>query len=267
MDRPLVLAYHAISSAWETPLAVREEEIRRQLTLLKRRGYQGFTFHQAELLRRERRLPPRAVVVTFDDGFASVLKARPILAQLGYPATVFVVAGFVEGRRMLSWPGMEEGPPEERVSLSWDELRELTQAGWEIGAHTMSHPLLSRLDDAAVDRELVQSRHLLSQRLGRCTTMAYPYGVADDRVARRVQVAGYTAACALVHSHRIDEPYCRPRVNLARGDSGPRLALKLSTQYRRLRRTRLADWSDRVRIARGSWLPTSHNVRAPYGGP
>jgi peptidoglycan/xylan/chitin deacetylase (PgdA/CDA1 family) len=259
MDRPLVLAYHAISSAWETPLAVREEEIRRQLTLLKRRGYQGFTFHQAELLRRERRLPPRAVVVTFDDGFASVLKARPILAQLRYPATVFVVAGFVEGRRMLSWPGMEEGPPEERVSLSWDELLELTQAGWEIGAHTMSHPLLSCLDDAAVDRELIQSRQLISRRLGGCISLAYPYGVADDRVAGRAQAAGYAAACVLRHSHRIDDPYRRPRVNLARGDGTFRLALKFSTRYLRLRRTRLAEWSDTARTARCSWLPTSYN--------
>ena len=255
MNRPLVLAYHAISSAWETPLAVREEELRRQLTLLARRGYEGFTLQEAERLRREGRLPRRAVVVTFDDGFASVLKARPILAALGYPATVFVVAAFVERADTLSWPGMDDGPAAERIPLSWDELRELAQAGWEVGSHTMSHPLLTGLDDASVDDELVESRRLVSRRLGGCTTLAYPYGVADERVARRAQAAGYTAGCVLVHSHRVDEPYRRPRVNLARGDGGIRLALKLSTRYLRLRRTRLADWSDRVRIARGSWLP------------
>jgi peptidoglycan/xylan/chitin deacetylase (PgdA/CDA1 family) len=257
MERPLILAYHAISASWENSLAVREEELLHHLTLLKRRGYEGLTFAQSELLRRQRRLPRRPLVITFDDGFASVLNARRIVAAAGYPATVFVVARSVELGKPLSWPGLGQASQDELAPLSWNDLESLVGAGWEVGSHTMSHPLLTRLQGQALERELAESRRIIARHVGSCETVAYPYGIADERVAQSAQAAGYTAGCVLVHSHRVDEPYRRPRVNIARGDSGLRLTLKLSPYYARLRRTRLAEVSDRVRIAsgRGEWIP------------
>src|SRR5919108_230023 len=89
--RPLLLAYHAIG-AWSPALAIPEQALRAQLSLLRRRGYVGFTAAEAERRRQDGTLAARAVVVTFDDGFRSVLRARPILEEIGFPATVFAGA-------------------------------------------------------------------------------------------------------------------------------------------------------------------------------
>jgi peptidoglycan/xylan/chitin deacetylase (PgdA/CDA1 family) len=262
-QRPLILGYHAVSSTWGSSLAVREEELRRHLVVLRERGYEGYTFRQAEVLRQLKQLPPRTVVITFDDGFASVMDAAPILGEAGYPATVFVVGDFVEHERALGWPGLEDVPRRERSPLSWGDLASLIAIGWEVGSHTMTHPLLTELEPAELRNEIVASKELITERLDSCDTLAYPYGIADAGVARHVREAGYTAACVLMHSHRVDEPHRRPRVNISRGDEGVRLALKLSSHYARLRRSRLADATDRIRIRRGGLVPAGRAPSVP----
>jgi peptidoglycan/xylan/chitin deacetylase (PgdA/CDA1 family) len=255
-ESPLILGYHAVSAGWESPLAVTEEALFRQLACLRKRGYEGFTFAESERLRRRGRLPARSVVVTFDDGFASVLKACPILAEVGYPATVFVVAEFTQLGKPLRWPGLDGVVLEELAPLSWADLESLVDAGWEVGSHTMSHPLLTLLEDKMVAAELEESRRVITQRVGTCETLAYPYGIADARVAAHARAAGYLGACVLLHSHRVDEAHRRARVFIARRDRRLRLALKLSPSVRKLRHSPVTQVVDRLRIATGDWVPT-----------
>jgi peptidoglycan/xylan/chitin deacetylase (PgdA/CDA1 family) len=248
-----VLGYHAISEGWPVNLAVPERELSAQLEILQRRGYVGFTFAEAERRRLAGTLPPRSVTITFDDGYASVLAARESLARVGFPGTVFVVTRFVETGEPLEFPGIDQWRsthPEELASLTWQELELLRAEGWEIGSHTVSHALLPAVDDELLEYELVESRRTIESVLGTCETLAYPYGVADERVASAADRAGYLAACTLVHSHRRDEPLRRPRVAIARGDAGFRLAVKLSPRYLVVRRSRLGDAVDRIRHAR-----------------
>src|SRR5947199_10794477 len=89
--RPLILAYHAVSSTWDSPLAVSEEALEHQAAHLHRRGYRGLTMAEAERLRTGGGLPPRSVVFTFDDGYRSTLRAAEILERHGYPGTIFAV--------------------------------------------------------------------------------------------------------------------------------------------------------------------------------
>ena len=77
--------------------------------------------------------------------------------------------------------------------MSWDEVRSLQRMGWTIGSHTMTHPILSRLDEQALRTELVGSKHRIEQETGRdCVSLVYPNGgvqdVTDDvfRVGREV---------------------------------------------------------------------------------
>src|ERR671923_78411 len=225
--RPLLLAYHAIG-AWSPALAIPEQALRAQLSLLRRRGYVGFTAAEAERRRQDGTLAARAVVVTFDDGFRSVLRARPILEEIGFPATVFAVTSFVESGEPLRWPGMEHAEESHLLPLRWPELELLREAGWEVGSHTASHPLLPDLGEAAVARELVESRATIEKRLGSCETLAYPYGRADERTATAAAQAGYLAAFTLSRAHRPDEPLRRPRLGLRDIDRGARLRLRLS---------------------------------------
>ena len=181
---PLILSYHAVSSTWDASLAISPEVLRNQLEFVHRRGYVGFTFAESEYRRRDGGLPSKSVVITFDDGFRSTLRAKPILDALGYQATIFVVTSFVDSGEPLAWPGMEgpaNGDPDgELQPLSWSELKHLVDEGWEVGSHTVTHPLLTTVSDDALRSELIGSRTTIAERLGSCESLAYPYGIADS---------------------------------------------------------------------------------------
>jgi peptidoglycan/xylan/chitin deacetylase (PgdA/CDA1 family) len=257
--RPLLLSYHAVGT-WSPTLAIPEPTLRAQLALLRRRGYVGLTAAEAERRRQDGTLPARTVVVTFDDGFRSVLCAKPILDELGFPATVFAVTSFVESGELLRWPGLEQ--PE--ASLGWSELELLHEGGWEVGSHTATHPLLPDLDDAELERELADSRATIRERLGSCETLAYPYGRADERTAAAAARAGYLAAFTLGRAHRPDEPLRRPRLGLRGVDRGLRLRVRLSTGATLARRSRPAAAASALRRAllpRPEWLPVTSRAR------
>ena len=238
----LVLCYHAVSSTWPCSLAMPEDAIARQLRGLRRRGYEGLTVAEAERRALAGTLPRRTVVVTFDDAYTSTLLAKPVLDELGYPATVFVVTSFADSGAPLRWAGIEnwfDGPyASELQPLSWTQLQALNDAGWEIGSHTLTHPKLPETDDETLARELTDSRAAIVQRFGRCETIAYPYGLADDRVAAAARKAGYANGLTLTSSHRRDEPLLRPRTGIYPTDRW-RERVKLSPWFGALRRSRI----------------------------
>jgi peptidoglycan/xylan/chitin deacetylase (PgdA/CDA1 family) len=209
--------------------------------VLKGRGYVGLTFREWEQRNALAELPARSVVVTFDDGYASTLRAKPILDDLEYPATVFPVLSFVESGEPLTWPGIDHWLDSDHVAelgpLSWQQLEQLVDEGWEIGSHTVGHALLPGLADDELEWELRQSRAGLAARLGSCDTIAYPYGDANERVASAAASAGYLAGCTLTRFHLIDEALRRPRVGLFARDTGARLQAKLSRPSLSIRRS------------------------------
>jgi peptidoglycan/xylan/chitin deacetylase (PgdA/CDA1 family) len=260
--RVLNVAYHAVSSTWRSPLAIDEEALAQQLSLLARRGYVGLTAAEAERRRHAGTLPSRTVVITFDDGFRSVLRALPVLERLGFPATIFVVTAFVDSGNPLWWSGIQPSAAAshngELTPLNWSDLESLQAMGWEIGSHTLSHALLPDLPDASLRRELRESRRRIADALGRCDTLAYPYGRADARVVAEAATAGYAAAFALGRVHRPDQPFHRPRLEPAVRGGTPRLRLQLSPLAERVRRSRGAASAQRLVRAiqpRRSWLP------------
>lgn len=250
MASPLIICYHALSSTWPSSLAVAEDAFARQVSLLRGRAYQGLTLADAERRRRDGSLKERTVVITFDDGFASTLAAKPILDAAGFPATVFVPTNFVDEGDLLSYaePDDSNGSyAHELRALTWSELAGLRDDGWEIGSHTVTHPKLPELADGDLARELEKSREVIREHLGSCDTVAYPYGLADTRVSAAARRAGYLAGCTLTASHRIDERFLRPRVGLYRSDKWLRSRAKLSPMLGNLRRTPLADLAEGIR--------------------
>jgi peptidoglycan/xylan/chitin deacetylase (PgdA/CDA1 family) len=255
---PLVLAYHAVSSEWQSQLAVPEAVLRTQLAWFARRGYVGLTLSDAERRRSDGSLPPRSLVITFDDGYASTVRAVPLLAEHGFPGTVFVVTRFVDSGEHLSWPGIEQWlKPEtwgELCPLTWPELETLAEVGWEIGSHTATHPLLTAVDDDRLRQELIESGTAIAARLSSCTSLSYPYGVADERVRAAAGRCGYRSACSLTFAHLVDEPLSRPRIGLSGADQGLRLAVQVSSFGRRGRRSSGARVARALHVRR-AWLP------------
>jgi peptidoglycan/xylan/chitin deacetylase (PgdA/CDA1 family) len=259
-DRPLILAYHAVSSSWDSPLAVTEEALSQHASHLHRQGYVGLTLAESERQRASGRLPSRAVVFTFDDGYRSTVRAAEILGRYGYPGTVFTVTAFADSGASLSWAGIEHelrpASAGDLAPLGWDELAALRDCGWEVGSHTVSHALLVGVDDSRLAAELADSQRTIADRLGRCETLAYPYGVADAHVAAAAQRAGYVAACTLTGAHVADQQYLRPRVGMASADTGARLRAKVSPLGVELRRSAAARTVRRLRRRR-AWLPAA----------
>jgi peptidoglycan/xylan/chitin deacetylase (PgdA/CDA1 family) len=248
MSDDLVLCYHALSEDWPASLSVTPDDFERQLRVLHDRGYRGVTFE--DLVGESPR--GRRVAVTFDDGYRSVLElAEPILTGLGYVATVFVPTDLVAQPGPMAWPGVDlwlGGPHESELEgMSWEQLGILTEAGWEIGSHTRTHPRLTALDDDRLEDELLHSRELLDERLGRrCQTLAYPYGDHDERVVRMARQSGYSAAATLPRGLPRPRPLAWPRVGIYNGDSRLRFMLKVSRSARRLRGSRSYDrWRGR----------------------
>lgn len=239
MNDVIVLCYHALSPGWEAALSTTPERFERQLALLSARGYRGVTFSEAV----SHRSGGRVVAVTFDDAYRSVLElGRPILDHFELPATVFAPTDFVGSEQPMSWPGITEwlgGPhAQELLPMSWAELRTLSQAGWEIGSHTGSHPHLTRIEDASLTHELTRSKAACEHHLQiRCTSLAYPYGDVDARTVAAAAEAGYGAAATLPRRLSPRGPLEWPRVGIYQRDRDIRFRLKVSPAMLRLRRS------------------------------
>lgn len=221
-------------------MAVKPDQFRRQVESLIARGLHGARFTEAVLEPRS----SKTFAVTFDDAYRSVYEiAFPILNELGVPGTVFVPTG-ADRDGLRHWEGIScwTATPWKAAltGASWAELGELRDAGWEVGSHSTTHPDLTSLDDEALRAELEDSRAECERRTGaECSSIAYPYGLVDDRVARAARQAGYKAAAALDdYGERIssDPRLCWPRLSVYRDDSALRFWAKrvAFTRARRL---------------------------------
>lgn len=250
MSDVLALCYHAVSDDWPAGFAVPAGHIERQVGSLLDRGYVGVTFADAVAS------PPadRTFAVTFDDAYRSVHeRALPVLESLGVPATVFVPTALVGSERPMAWPGTDQwlGSPheDELTPMSWDELTELTELGWELGSHSRTHPRLPTLGPDALREELEGSRADLEERTGRaCGSIAYPYGDYDADVVAASRRAGFTAGGALAGRVRKPGAMLWPRVGIYGKDGAARFRVKASPAMRRLRSTHL--WRARFLLRR-----------------
>jgi peptidoglycan/xylan/chitin deacetylase (PgdA/CDA1 family) len=238
----LCLCYHAVSPRWPAELSVTPESLSCQLERLARRGYRGVTFSAVA----QGEVSGKVVAITFDDGYASVaMRARPILESFGMPATVFLPTEFIGGGPM-SWPGIDGWVgtvhEAELVPMSWNDARELSDAGWEVGSHSRTHPRLTTLADGELERELVESRRACERMLeGPCTSLAYPYGDYDERVIAAARRAGYTAAAIFPGRMPEPRPLAWPRIGVFHHDSMRVFRLKVSPIVRRFRES--AAWT------------------------
>lgn len=273
-----ILIYHRVLPEPD-PLRPNEPDVaqfRWQMQLLARH-FRPLPLAEAVHLLQSGRLPPRAVCVTFDDGYAdNATLALPILRELNIPATVFIATAFLDGGRMfndtliesvrrlpdgrhdLTDLGLGERdlytihdrraligeliaqskylapavrdewvwrlaarvplPLPDDLMLRRDQVRALHAAGIAIGAHTFSHPILARLDDAAVRAEIVRGVEDVSAVLGtRPSLFAYPNGrPGQDYLARHtllVRKLGFTAAVSTAWgvATRASDVYQLPR--------------------------------------------------------
>ena len=141
--------------------------------------------------------PPLAqgdVVLTFDDGLLGVREhAQPVLAQLGWPFAVFLVADILGG--VDEWNQQQLPNVANYPLLSPADVLEMQHLGCTFHSHTRTHTSLPTLDDDDLVSQLEGSRRSLERLLGRpVDCLAYPYGRVNDRVEAATRAAGYRAA-------------------------------------------------------------------------
>jgi len=299
--RLTVLAYHRIADpadpglyGFSVNVSASPERFREQMAWVAGRFSPVTLDEVAAAARGDHALPPKPVLVTFDDGYRDNLtEAAPVLEAHGLSAALFVATdhissgvpfwwdlaaecfrrapagrhvvplfdaitleeernrvarAWIEAAKLIPDPdrrrvvselpaALEVEPPAAAdAHLTWDEVRLLADAGWGIGAHTCSHPILTRLPPEAAAREVAGSAERVTAELGRPpVAFAYPNGGRadfDESIEEAVAVAGMTVAFSLLPGPMRpddleDAPLSIPRNYIHHADHLSRFAAKV----------------------------------------
>jgi peptidoglycan/xylan/chitin deacetylase (PgdA/CDA1 family) len=193
---------------------------------LRLAGYRTITFAQYLDYRAGRgQLPRRPILLTFDDGYATVFEtAFPVLQRAGFVATIFIVTGQINGTNV--WDADER---QQRL-LSAEQIRALHGAGFEIQSHTVNH---ARLPDVSADvafSELVDSRTDLERLLGvPVRVICYPFAAHTAAVETLAASAGYELGVTIRRRLNRDatNPFALRRIAVTYRTSVARLAWDL----------------------------------------
>ncbi|MCA0185339.1 MAG: polysaccharide deacetylase family protein [Proteobacteria bacterium] len=204
---------------------------RAQMRLFKVLGYSVISLDDAAAgLRGEIALPPRPLVLTFDDAYVDFLdNAAPVLKAHGYPATVYAVSGLIG--TTSSWDAGVG--PEPAPLMNAAQLREVQDLGFTIGSHSKRHLRLAEQDDACILAEARDSKRALEDLLGRPVDhFCYPYGSHDLRAVNAAAEAGYLTGttCVRAAATPADDLLTLPRKAVSRGDDVFGVAWKLLTK-------------------------------------
>lgn len=180
---PILLYHHIDISPSDNFYYLSPNEFEEQMYLLREWGY---TTISVELLvmaiKAGALLPPKPIILTFDDGtMGTFTNALPIMQKYNFTGTSYVVYNYIGGNSYMSV----------------DQIRALTDAGWEIGSHSLSHIELTK-NPARERDEIVESRKKLQSLLDvPILSFAYPFGISDRSSVDYARFAGYMAAMGL----------------------------------------------------------------------
>ena len=180
---PILLYHHIGTSPSNSPYYTSPNDFEQQMYLLHEWGYQTISVELlTQAITKGAALPPRPIILTFDDGSETVLTtALPIMQKYNFTGTAYIVYNYI---------GITN-------YMDTDQIRKLYANGWEIGSHSLSHVSLTERTDRQKD-EIVDSRRKLQSKLGvPILTFAYPFGAYNEDSVHYAHFAGYIAAMGL----------------------------------------------------------------------
>ena len=188
-----ILSYHQITAdipSVNLGFAVSAKQLKHQMYYLYENGY--ICMSLVDVLRSSDNKSPnskKTFALTFDDGYENFhTLAYPTLHELGFTATVFLIAGKTFGRND---PKREA----DKRYLTWEQIEFLQNNNLTFGSHTYSHALLTKLSCHEIQRELVNSKTYLEAGLGQeIRWLAYPHGASNDEIQKMARDVGYQAA-------------------------------------------------------------------------
>ncbi len=206
-----ILMYHKVNpdpSTGGLGLRVPPDKFEWQMKYLRKNGYETVSPEDVmDHFEKGKHLPDKPIVITFDDGYKDNHQfAYPIMKKYGYTGTIFVVSKAIGNTNFFD---VEKKLQPENKIMDWHEIRELAEAGFTIGAHTVDHPHLAEVPPEVARHQIEESKRALEHGLKKPVEFfAYPYGSYNDTVADLVKQAGYRAAVTT-------------ELGLAKADSNP----------------------------------------------
>ena len=221
--RAPVLCYHRVGGPLELGVTrVGRSVFARQMMALARDGWRTVTLDEFASPRTAHRAP-RTFLLTFDDGYASLADhAYPVLADLGFTATTFLITDYVG--KTNSWDVRYTW--NRLAHLDWPTIQRWQERGFTFASHGATHRRLTWLSDAEVREDLQRSRALLADRLGAeaARAVAYPFGAVDQTVIEAARSAGFSLGFGGVRGN--GDPLHVPRVPVYFWDFGKPFGLR-----------------------------------------
>ncbi len=243
-----VLNYHAIDPGVNTSsrnVSVSLAAFTEQMEWLYNQGYRSVSKNDLRaVINNGKKLTGKQVLITFDDGYLSLHKyALGIMSKYGFTATLFLSTSFIG----QSYEQNDFYFVQHDRQLTWNELRDLLNAGWSIQSHGHGHTRMNSLSTDKLIKEVTTSKNLIEQNLGTVVDeFAYPYGIYTNNVIRQLKAAGYCFAYS-VHSGKIlpkARKYRLPRIEINNMDNMNTFITKVTTGYispANARRSRIRD--------------------------
>ncbi len=185
-----VLVYHSVrahikgESKLQDAYDIIPELLEQELTYMDANGYHTVSFADINRYFDDGiPLPEKPVILSFDDGWKNQYEhALPVLLKHNAKATFFIYTNPIDHKK-AHW-------------MSWDEVKELDRLGMEIGGHSRTHPILTKITtDAGLDKEIAGGKKILESHLGHpVKVFAYPFGMHNEAVDAAVKRAGYISA-------------------------------------------------------------------------
>lgn len=203
-----ILMYHHINSEisyGENPkLYVDQELFEKEMKYLKHNKYKTITLDDLlEHLKKEKNIPYKGVILTFDDGNLDFyIKAFPILELFKLKATVFVITNMINKPNYLTTAMLQKMHKSSLIT---------------IGSHTVNHPDLTTLPVQKVFYELNESKKILKNMTGiNINSFAFPYGRYNEEVLEGIKKAGYLNAVTTKYGklHKKNTLYELKRIRL-----------------------------------------------------
>jgi peptidoglycan/xylan/chitin deacetylase (PgdA/CDA1 family) len=234
-----IINYHKIEINYDIGITTRTpQQFEQDLIFLKKHHFHPITFE--DILKSEQ-LPQKPIIITFDDAYQSFYTiAYPLLQQYGFKAVVYAPLNYLG--RWNDWDVQYYG--KKYMHISQDELLEVNRGGMEIGSHTFSHHLLTKLDDNSLEKEIKGSKERLEDLLNEeIVSLCYPFSRFNNKVVEFTRKAGYSFGVASLFMRSLkekDRPYALKRLNIYRLDGQNSFSKKVKRENAGL--LMLRDW-------------------------
>ncbi|MFO7891527.1 MAG: polysaccharide deacetylase family protein [bacterium] len=193
-----ILTFHKVDKRFEwgvtrvTPL-----QFKQILSFLKTEGYSSVSI--SDLFNSKIQLPEKPVILNFDDSYENIYtNAFPLMQSYKVTSTIFIITGYVGKQNLwdvnVGWIRFKH--------LSWDQIKALSDQGFEFGSHSVNHPDLTRIRQKDIYRELDYSKKEIEDKIGKKVRyISFPFGRYNDKVIDVCKKVGYEKGCGFYFNH------------------------------------------------------------------